>query len=60
MNFQWIIIVQVFSSGERYVGQYRGDSRQGLGTAYYPSGQVKYTGAWDQGSPHGKEQTSVI
>ena len=51
-----LTIIQVFSTGERYVGQYRGDSRQGLGTAYYTSGQVKYTGHWDQGSPHGESQ----
>ena len=47
--------IEVFSTGERYVGQYIGDSRHGLGTAYYSNGQVKYTGNWVQGSPHGEK-----
>jgi hypothetical protein len=44
---------QVFSNGERYVGEYADDLRHGRGTAYYPNGAVKYLGEWMTGSPHG-------
>ena len=45
--------VETFYNGEKYVGQYRADSRHGLGSAYYRSGQLKYVGEWREGSPHG-------
>ena len=35
------------------MGEYRADLREGAGTAYYSNGQVKYTGEWEAGSPHG-------
>ena len=31
----------------------QGDVRQGLGSAYYRTGQLKYVGEWWAGSPHG-------
>ena len=45
--------IEIFATGERYVGQYEGDLQNGVGTAYYGNGAVKYVGEWLGGSPHG-------
>ena len=41
--------IETFHNGEKYVGQYLGDRREGLGTAYYSNGQLKYVGEWNSG-----------
>ena len=43
------------SSTNKHAGylSYRADSRDGLGSAYYKSGQLKYVGEWREGSPEG-------
>ena len=38
-------------TGERYVGMYANDTRNGIGTAYYADGATKYFGEWRNGSP---------
>ena len=45
-------------TGERYVGLYSNDTRNGQGTAYYSDGSTKYFGDWKDGSP-GKIKKSM-
>jgi len=45
-------------TGERYVGMYSNDTRNGQGTAYYSDGSTKYLGDWRDGSPGNLKQRS--
>ena len=35
------------------MGEYKEDMRHGTGSAYYPDGSLKYTGAWKYSYPNG-------
>lgn len=40
------------SNGDKYVGEYKQNKRNGKGTYTFPDGE-KYTGEWRNGKPHG-------
>ncbi|MBF0620486.1 MAG: hypothetical protein HQL54_01025 [Magnetococcales bacterium] len=42
----------IYSSGDRYAGQYKDKKRHGVGTYYFSTG-VRYTGGWRNGKKHG-------
>ena len=42
-----------WSSGDKYVGEYKNGKRHGQGTYTWPSG-VKYLGEWKRAKPHGQ------
>ncbi|MCB0598157.1 MAG: caspase family protein [Lewinellaceae bacterium] len=42
-----------FSSGARYIGQFKDGKSNGIGVCYWPDGS-RYEGEWADGLPHGK------
>ncbi len=44
--------IQIYSSGERYIGQFKNGKSHGLGTYFYQDGS-RYFGYWAYGNPDG-------
>ena len=43
----------VYSNGEKYVGNFVDGRPGGDGTEYFSDGEIKYSGGWKNGQPHG-------
>ena len=49
-----------FANGNRYVGDWRDDMRQGVGICFYPAMNCKYVGEWENDRRHGKVRIFTI
>ena len=43
-----------FANGNKYVGEWHEDMRQGMGICFYPAMNCKYVGEWENDRRHGK------